>query len=93
MTFWPKSAHVKFLEADRERLLVENRALVDALLKANGLPAVLTPRSADSVKPPQMKPRWLPSQWRAAIERNAEKRFAERVEREKKEQEREKISA
>jgi len=78
MRLWPKSEHVKFLEADRERLLAENRALVDALLKVNGLPAVLTPRG--EVKLPETKRRMLPSQWRTNIEaRHVEKAKEEKA--------------
>lgn len=84
MTIWPKSAYVKFLEDERERLLSELRLWQDAALVREGLPK-LTPRSAEAVALPKTKPRWLPSQWRNAIERNAELEYAKRIEREKKE--------
>jgi hypothetical protein len=65
MRFWPKSEYVKHLEAERERLLLREQQLMDALLKANGLP-ILTPRA--EVKLPQTKQRYLPSQWRSQLE-------------------------
>jgi len=70
MNLWPKSEYVKFLEAERQRLLLRESQLMDALLKVNGLPAVLTPREAKEL--PKSKPRWLPSQWRSALERRHE---------------------
>lgn len=66
MTWWPKSAYVKHLEAERERLLLRESQLMDALLKANGLPTALTPREPREL--PKTKQRFLPSQWRQQIE-------------------------
>lgn len=63
---WPKSAYVKHLEAERERLLLREQQLIDALLKAHGLPAVLAPRT--ETKLPETRARMLPSQWRTKLE-------------------------
>lgn len=60
-----KSRYVKHLEAERERLLLREQQLIDALLRANGLP-VLTPREDKPL--PQVKGRMLPSLWKARLE-------------------------
>lgn len=60
-----KSRYVKHLEAERERLLLREQQLMDALLKANGLP-MITPRT--DVTLPKTKQRFLPSQWRSQLE-------------------------
>lgn len=65
MNIWPKSEYVKHLEAERERLLLREQQLMDALLKANGLP-VFAQREAKPL--PTVKQRWLPSQWRKNLE-------------------------
>lgn len=71
-----KSRYVKHLEAERERLLLREQQLMDALLKANGLPAVLAPRG--EVKLPETRAKMMPSQWRRHIEaRHQEKKDGE----------------
>jgi hypothetical protein len=68
---WFKSQYTKHLEAENERLLQENRALLNSVLVNTGLKPV--ERSAEAPQPikRRLKPSWF--QWQMKQEQAAEK--------------------
>jgi len=62
---WFKSTYTLSLETEVERLRSENRSLLEAMLKANGLPSIAKPEPKEL---PPTKARLTPSQWRRQIE-------------------------
>lgn len=62
---WFKSTYTLSLEAEVERLRQREHALLEAMLKANGLPSITKQEPKEL---PKVKGRMLPSQWRTQIE-------------------------